>query len=108
MNLSPQKTGGGQAKQASARLEALEHKVESAPFDPKEHLDKKRALIAQIFVWGFLILILVVLVGVPLYNQWIGKPTALDMDKTLSQVGGLLGTPLGFVVGYYFKEYKKR
>lgn len=86
----------------------LEEKVTNAPFNPTEHLDKKRAYIAQLFVWGFLTLILLVLVGVPLYNKWVGHAQPLDLDKTLSQVSGLLGTPLGFVVGYYFKENKKK
>lgn len=90
------------------KLQDLSTKVESAPFNPVEHLDKKRAFIAIVFVFGFLALLLIVIVGVPIYNAAIGQGEKIDLNTTLSTVGGLLGTPLGFVVGYYFKESKKK
>lgn len=90
------------------KLQDLTLKVDASPFNPVEHLDKKRAFIAIVFVFGFLILLLLVIVGVPVYNALIGKAQAIDLNNTLSTVGGLLGTPLGFVVGYYFKESKKK
>lgn len=90
------------------KFQDLTYKVAASPFNPIEHLDKKRALIAIVFVFGFLILLLLVIIGVPTYNAVIGKAEALDLGNTLSTVGGLLGTPLGFVVGYYFKEAKRK
>lgn len=90
------------------KFQVLTSKVDAAPFNPAEHLDKKRAFIAIVFVFGFLTLLLLVILGVPIYNAVIGKAEALDLNNTLSTVGGLLGTPLGFVVGYYFKEAKRK
>jgi len=74
-------------------------------FDHLEHTDKSRKHIAFVFVYGYIAIVTLILVGLPLYN-WIAlsKPMELDLDKTLAQVGALIGSPLGFVVGYYFKE----
>jgi hypothetical protein len=71
-------------------------------------MDTKRSEIALIFVWGYLALVFTVIIGVPGYNLAAGHATALELDKIISQVGGLLGTPLGFVVGYYFKDELRR
>lgn len=94
---------------AHASLERLIDDVNKKdPFNRVEHLDKKRAFIALIFVWGYLGLVFLIMVGAPLYNKSIGNTEPIDLDKILAQVGALLGTPLGFVVGYYFKEDKKK
>jgi hypothetical protein len=78
-------------------------------FDHLEHTDKSRKHIAYVFVWGYIIIVGVILIGIPLYN-WLalGKPNELELEKTLAQVGALIGSPLGFVVGYYFKEDSRR
>ena len=74
-------------------------------FNHLEHTDKSRKHIAYVFVYGYIILVSVIVVGVPLYNWLIlGDPKQLELDKILAQVGALIGSPLGFVVGYYFKE----
>lgn len=74
-------------------------------FDHLEHTDKSRKHIAFVFVYGYIIIVGLILIGVPLYN-WLalGKPPEIELEKTLAQVGALIGSPLGFVVGYYFKE----
>ena len=75
-------------------------------FDRIEFLDTKRAEIALKFVKWYLFLILVIIIGVPIFNAAIGNNDPLDIYKLLGQLGTLLGSPLGFVVGYYFKDDK--
>ena len=74
-------------------------------FNHLEHTDKSRKHIAYVFVYGYIIVVTMILIGIPLYN-WLalGKTEVLELEKTLAQVGALIGSPLGFVVGYYFKE----
>ncbi len=88
------------------KLEATAGNLRS-PFDRDEHLDKSRSKIAFTFVRWYFALILTMIIGIPLYNKWVGNAQNLELDKLLNQLGTLLGTPLGFVVGYYFKESKK-
>jgi hypothetical protein len=68
----------------------------------------KRGIIALWFVISYILLVFTVIFGVPLYN-WlaIGKPQSLDVTQVLTEVGTLLGSPLGFVLGYYFKGGEK-
>ena len=75
----------------------------------QQHTDIKRAHIALVFVYGYMIIVTLILIGVPMYN-WLalGQTEKLEIDKILSQTGALLGSPLGFVVGYYFKEDSKK
>ena len=90
------------------RLEETASKL-SPPHDHAEHLDKSRSKIALKFVRWYLFFVFLIIVGVPLYNRYaIGQKNAIDEYKILAQVGTLLGTPLGFVVGYYFKDSVKR
>jgi hypothetical protein len=100
----------GIAEEQDKRIQTLESTLDSlkSPFDRVEHLDKSRSKIAFKFVGWYFALILVLIIGVPLYNNWVGSPTLLELDKLLNQIGTLLGTPLGFVVGYYFKEEKRK
>jgi hypothetical protein len=89
--------------QARENLGRLEKKGEE-PFDHKKHKDTKRSQIALIFVRSYVGAVAIIIIGIPLYNWAIGQPKNLEIDTTLAQLGALLGTPLGFVVGYYFKE----
>jgi hypothetical protein len=89
-------------------LSQFERKVEEEKkpsFDHLEHTDKSRKHIAYVFVYGYMITVAVIIIGVPLYNAIaLHMPSNLELDKILAQVGALIGAPLGFVVGYYFKE----
>lgn len=83
----------------------VKSKKDKPSFDHLEHTDKSRKHISFVFVYGYIIVIAVIVIGVPLYNRWIlNNPEPLELDRLLSQVGALIGSPLGFVVGYYFKE----
>jgi hypothetical protein len=87
-------------------LGRLEQKAEE-PFDARKHKDTKRAQIALIFVRSYVWIVVIIIVGIPLYNWAVGQPKGLEIDATLAQLGALIGSPLGFVVGYYFKEDKE-
>jgi hypothetical protein len=89
-------------------LEATLDGLKAPKFNAVEHLDKSRSRIALKFVKWYLFFVLIIIVGVPMYNRYaVNQRQALDVYKMLTQVGTLLGTPLGFVVGYYFKEDKR-
>ncbi len=68
----------------------------------------KRGTIALWFVVSYIFLVFTIVFGVPLYNwQVVHRPVVLDVGQILTEVGTLLGSPLGFVLGYYFKGGEK-
>jgi hypothetical protein len=68
----------------------------------------KRGTIALWFVVSYILLVFIIVFGVPLYNWLVAqKPAPLDVSQVLTEVGTLLGSPLGFVLGYYFKGGEK-
>lgn len=66
--------------------------------------NKSRSRIAYGFTFAFIVLMAVILVGGPLYNATIGRQSPLDINELLSSFVAQFGTPLGFVLGYYFKD----
>jgi ABC-type Fe3+ transport system permease subunit len=100
--------------------EAIEKAQETSqrPHDPEKVMSESRKTIALTFVISFVVIVAVVVVGVPVYNAVVFHSARvvveettyqpLDMEKVLATLGTLLGTPLGFVVGYYFKEEHAR
>lgn len=66
--------------------------------------------IARIFVSWYVFLIPFIFIVIIIFNLWIilGKPDMVEylipIEDTLMVLQALLGTPLGFVVGYYFKS----
>lgn len=94
-------------------------------YNPTEYLAKTRTGIAKGFLWGYFLLFLFVFIFVwvynnnminnivtlskyPAYQQIIDNIQLLDIRNILIVVTGALGTPLGFVIGYYFKEEQSR
>ncbi len=87
-----------------------------------EQDDKARRNLTFHFVWGFFGLIIGCFLFVLWYNHhaidWIktlntqglsdaaASVKLLELDKVLSVIIGALGTSLGFIIGYYFKEKK--
>ncbi|EKS7193737.1 hypothetical protein [Enterobacter ludwigii] len=81
---------------------------------------KTRSTLTLSFIRGFFGLLIFSCVFVLIYNwaavYWIidlkqagllndsAKLNLLDLDKVLSIIIGALGTSLGFIIGYYFKE----
>lgn len=89
------------------RIGELEQTLNKLKNPTLTHLDESRSKIAFSFVRWYFIFISLIIIGAPVYNYIAGHPDTLDVSKLLNQIATLLGTPLGFVVGYYFKEKSK-
>lgn len=103
------------------RLNSAIQRTQATPqkaHDPKKFMDESRKTIALTFVFSFVIIVAAVVLLVPIYNAIVFHDVRvvveeatyrpLDVEKVLATVGTLLGAPLGFVVGYYFKEEHNR
>ncbi len=66
--------------------------------------NQSRKIIAYWFTAGFIVLNTLIVVGVPIYNVFFGANYMLDVSEILAKFNGFFGTPLGFVLGYYFKK----
>ena len=71
----------------------------SSVSDQKRNPEDTRSVLANIYVLGFLGIILVVLI----LSFLKGFKTA-DVKDLLLTVSGVLSGPLGFIIGYYFKS----
>ncbi|MCF7835223.1 hypothetical protein K9M48_04205 [Candidatus Gracilibacteria bacterium] len=94
-------------------FEEVKNKIESdgANFDTIKFNDETRGKIGKIFVWGFFIAIFGSIVVTILYNVYFYYLTQdtdlfLKLDSILTLMGSIIGAPLGFVMGYYFKTDK--
>lgn len=109
---------GGKTKldDLNTRLEALEVAAETSStktYDRDELNDRTRASIALFFVQGFFALIAGTIIVSMIYNiimchgitdaEECAK-MSLGVKDLLAAVTGFSGTPLGFVIGYYFKD----
>lgn len=86
----------------AARLQS-DHPPPTVNLD--EFRDQTRAEIARMFTHGFFISVFAVLVILPIYNALLNSN--LDIRELLLAVSSVLGTPFGFVIGYYFKGAKE-
>ena len=68
---------------------------------PKKTKEDWRCLFALIILSGHFIIIGTIVV------IWAFGRDIDDVIKILSTVGALLGSPLGFVIGYYYKDKSK-
>lgn len=66
--------------------------------------NKSRSRIAYWFAGTFVLISAIITIGGPLYNAMIGQPAPVDINEVLANFMSHFGTPLGFVLGYYFKE----
>ncbi len=100
-------------QESFAKLQStIESNLKPARYNPKEHIDHQRARIANVFVWGFFILIGLVVILIPTYNYLIyntikNNELLIDLKDILSIIGSIVGSSLGFVIGYYFKSGEK-
>lgn len=84
---------------------------------------RTRHTLTKYFLIGFFTLIIICFVFVPVYNShavhWVKELHAkgldeqakninfLDIEKVLAVIIGALGSSLGFIIGYYYKEKSK-
>ncbi len=66
--------------------------------------NRSRSRIAYGFTFAFIAFIGVILIGGPIYNAIVSEDKLLDVSDILSSFIGQFGAPLGFVLGYYFKD----
>jgi hypothetical protein len=88
--------------------EALSKKAETETqpkFDPQKHKDTIRGYIAMTFTISFFALVVIILIGLPIYNILVKDcpQKILDLKDTLVIISSVVGGPFGFVIGYYFK-----
>lgn len=104
-------------QEQSAEREMLEAQVRNK-LNEKEH--GARNLLTTSFIGGIFVLIILAAIYVPLHNDHIMKLAILAQEKKLgisedkfillsfesifSLIFNALGPPLGFIIGYYFKE----
>jgi len=75
----------------------------------KELEGRTRHEIAKLVTWLYFSILLVVIVGIPVYNLVAQTVTHTDSYKiglldTLQGYQSVVGTLVGFVIAYYFKE----
>jgi ABC-type Fe3+ transport system permease subunit len=99
-----------------SKLDKIYHDVDSSQnkFDKSEHDSKSRLEITKLFLWWYFVLICFAFLFGAGYNfiaaylnQGIAKDYAisyLDISNTVSLITTTLGSGVGFVIGYYFKN----
>ena len=105
MNKNPSlRTQGGQHTRGYSLLSdnAIQEMKRSATINAKRRTkDDWRSLFALIILGGFFIVIGSIVAA------WLFGHDIDSVIKILSAVGALLGSPLGFVIGYYYKDKNK-
>ncbi|EMH7332143.1 TPA: hypothetical protein ACXJEO_000012 [Serratia marcescens] len=107
-------------KTQSKKSDGVAEKAENEALASSQRESKTRSALTISFLIGFLSLLVFSFIFVFIYNlfavDWImalkekgiDNPTdlvrPLELDKVLSIIIGALGTSLGFIIGYYFKE----
>jgi len=102
-------------------------KADEKKHDPREHGDKSRLIITQLFLRCYFILIAAAFGFCYVYNSWAAKANIeliaklsvditgksqqlhdlipyLDVSNTVSIITTTLSSGVGFVIGYYFKN----
>lgn len=89
------------AKNATSRIDEI--KVEAELANSKQD-NTSRSRIAHGFTFAFIFIVSIIVIGGPIYNVTLGKDAPIDVSGLLSDFVSQFGTPLGFVLGYYFKD----
>lgn len=111
------------AREESQLAQKAAEKVESSSKERLRSEEETRHSLTFLFIVGFFSLICAGSLFVAAYNAlavgWIiklnaaglveqsQKITLLELDKVLSLIVSALGTSLGFIIGYYFKNKDK-
>lgn len=89
------------AKNFGTRMDQMRLEAELAN---SQQDNRSRSRIAYGFTFAFIGLLGLVIVGAPIYNATIGKDMPLNLTELITTFVAQFGTPLGFVLGYYFKD----
>ncbi len=104
MDKKPQSTSEGGQKDSGLHIlseESFQKLQKQSNTKAKKTKDDWRSIFALIILSGHFILIGCIVLG------WIFGKDIDSVIKILSAVGSLLGSPLGFVIGYYYKDRSK-
>lgn len=104
MDKKPQSTSEGGKNDSSLHLlseEAFQKLQKQSSTRTKRTKDDWRSIFALIILSGHFVLIGVIVLS------WVFGKDIDSVIKVLSAVGSLLGSPLGFVIGYYYKDRSK-
>lgn len=98
-------------KQLDGASEKMMRDMSGDAFNDTELTIVTRARIARLMVLGFLIAMVLSVVFVIIYNIamfYLTQDTSLfvQIESIIPLVGSIIGAPLGFVMGYYFKGSK--
>ena len=105
----------GKLDDLHTRLESLEQGIidsQNAEYNPAELNGKTRSKVAMTFVYGFFCLTAGTLIFTMVYNSLLAGlcdennlcfERMLDVKDMLLAVVGYIGSPLGFIMGFYFK-----
>ena len=97
-----QKVEGGQNSSFHVLNDDAYRKLQREPNKKaKRTKDDWRSIFALIILCGHFVLIGSIVL------TWIFGRDVDSVIKVLSAVGSLLGSPLGFVIGYYYKDHSK-
>lgn len=102
------------SKELKQELEST--KTDVATFNPSKELGETRSRIAKQFVfWYFIVLcgsfvlsLIYNLIILFLCNKEQCQQAVIIPKDILITVMGIVGSPLGFIVGYYFKDIEKK
>jgi len=93
--------------------ELIESSKRKKKYDPQKHKDITRSTIAIHFVKGYFFLIGAAFTFSLIYNLFLVN-LKLDSEELLQPkdiiltISSAIGSPLGFVVGYYFKGQEEK
>ena len=103
-----QKKSATDTKRIYDELDGYVNESEEEPqFNPEKHSQESKLEITKLFLGRFFCLIVFTFLFCAIYNKWIAEPPdiePLDVHNTVSIVTTSLGTGLGFIMGYYFKN----
>lgn len=82
----------------------LEEMEKAASIENSRQDNTSRSRIAYGFTYAFIIFIAIILIGGPIYNTIVPETKIIDISELITTFMAQFGTPLGFVLGYYFKD----
>ncbi len=88
---------------SGTELHNINPQLQTSLTDQGNPKDKTRTQIANLYVRAFLIIICATLIYMLLYSYSIN-----DIKDVLLAESGILSGPLGFIIGFYFKEESER
>lgn len=93
---------------SNSPVDKFNHKIEQmrvkSELANNQQDNKSRTHIAYGFTFGFIALFAIILIGGPIYNLFVDEQKTLNISEIITDFVAQFGTPLGFVLGYYFKS----